>query len=248
MKPSGSQSQPVPIRILMYHHVGPFERPERQLGLYCHFDQFARQMQSLVQARLDVISLDQAVSALQGHEHLVRPGIVLTFDDALQNFHDYAWPVLRRYALPATVFAVSDLVGDRARWMHNPLPGSDRLMDNATLRYLARQGVTIGAHSATHPHLSQLDHDQRDSQIRHVKQDLEDMLGQEIRHFAYPFGDYDEDICDRVRRAGFVSAVATQRARADQAGDIYKLPREGISYKDGAMRFFHKTRLRHGWR
>lgn len=240
------RSQSAPIRILLYHHVGRFARPERQLGLYCHVDRFARQMAWLARSRLSVVSLDRALAAIDGRMQLDGPAVVLTFDDGFQNFHDHAWPILKSHDFPASVFTISDRLGATADWLSRPATNEDRLMDAATLRSLADQGLEIGAHTATHPRLSTLAPARRDAEIGAAKRRLEDALGREVRHFAYPYGDYDADSRERVAAAGFVSGLTCIRDRAERAANSFEIPREGISYKDGPLRYAYKARWRHG--
>lgn len=239
------ETRSAPIRVLLYHHVGRFERPRRQFGLYCHADTFARQMAYLARSPLRVVSLNRAVAAIRGDAPLHEASVVLTFDDGFQDFADHAWPVLKKHAFPATVFAVSGRVGKRAEWLTGPSVGNDRLMTAATLRSLAADGLDVGAHTATHPRLSALAPAQRDVEIGDARHRLEDTLGRPVRHFAYPYGDYDADARERVAAAGFVSGLTCIRDRAERAANLYEIPREGISYKDGALRYAYKARWRH---
>ncbi|KEZ79052.1 polysaccharide deacetylase family protein [Salinisphaera hydrothermalis] len=234
--------------MLLYHHVGRFARPARQLGLYCHADAFARQMAYLARSPLTVVSLDRALAAITGQAPLGAPSVVLTFDDGFEDFREYAWPVLRAHGFPATMFAVADRLGARADWLTSPSAGDDRLMDAATLRALADDGLDIGAHSATHPRLSRLPPAKRDAEIADARNRLQDALGRPVKHFAYPYGDYDADVRDRVAAAGFASALTCIRDRAERAANAYEIPREGISYKDGRLRYAYKTRWRHNRR
>jgi len=236
-----------PIRILMYHHVARFPKPRQQRRLYCHVDQFARQMAYLARSSINVISMDRALDAITGRSPLPGPSIVLTFDDGFQNFHDFAWPILRTHDFPATIFPVTRLLGGRAEFLTHPPLCSDRLMDAATLRQLASEGVDIGGHTATHPSLTKLAHHKRDAEISDAKKELEDILGKQIRHFAYPRGHYDADACVRVAAAGFVSALTTADARADKAPNAFEIPRIGISARDGALRYYMKLHWRYNW-
>ncbi|RJS91035.1 polysaccharide deacetylase family protein [Salinisphaera sp. Q1T1-3] len=235
------------IRVLLYHHVGVFAKPPNRLGLYCHVDRFARHMRQLVRPDLTVISLDRALAALRGEAPLKQPGVVLTFDDAFVDFHCHAWPILAYHGFPATVFAVSDRLGATADWQTEAYSEADhRLMDGPALRELADAGIEIGAHSATHPRLSRLNAAERTHEIDDSGKRLADVLGREVRHFAYPYGDYDADVMARVENAGFASGLTCIRDRAERAASRYEIPREGMSFKDGPLAFAYKTRWRHG--
>jgi peptidoglycan/xylan/chitin deacetylase (PgdA/CDA1 family) len=82
------------------------------------------------------------------------------------------------------------------------------------LRKLARHPlITIGAHTVSHPWLSDLPDDELASELRTSKSRLEQEIQSEVTLFAYPFG--TPDSCgprefEAAKRAGFEAAVTTQ--------------------------------------
>ncbi len=91
-------------------------------------------------------------------------------------------------------------------------PPPDRVaMSWEELRGVAREGVEIGCHTATHPILSRLaGAAELDREIRDAKQEMEQRLGFAVRHFCYPNGlpaDIGEAAINSVRSAGYDSAV-----------------------------------------
>ncbi len=95
--------------------------------------------------------------------------------------------------------------------------------------------VQFGAHTATHPNLAALGWQPAAEEIAASKRRLEDELGVEVKHFAYPFGrtwNIGEQTPDLVRRAGFQTAVTTNRGACGKGDDPFMLPRivcDGIS-------------------
>lgn len=65
-----------------------------------HFDQ---QMAYLTE-EYHVISATDLLQAIGQHRKLPPGSLVITFDDAYQDFADCAWPIMKRYGLPATLF------------------------------------------------------------------------------------------------------------------------------------------------
>lgn len=95
------------------------------------------------------------------------------------------------------------------------------------LRDLARKGFEIGAHTQRHPILSRLPASELDDEIAGSKHKLEAWLEQEIPSFCYPNGtpnDYNDTVKERVRAAGFESAVAAH-FRSDVLDDLYEIKR-----------------------
>lgn len=78
-----------------------------------------------------------------------------------------------------------------------------RSMTWAMIRDLQRAGFTIGSHTRTHAWLANESPQKSFEEIAGSKRDLEERLGQTIRHFAYPGGQFTPPVVDLVARAGY---------------------------------------------
>ncbi len=116
--------------------------------------------------------------------------------------------------------------------------GSDRpgtLMNWDEIRMMAAHPlVTIGAHTVNHRNLKRLSEADARHEIGDVRRILAEKLGEEPRHFAYPYGYASAVGCREVgfaRDAGYVSAVTTRHGvlRAEHAGFLHALPRISIN-------------------
>jgi peptidoglycan/xylan/chitin deacetylase (PgdA/CDA1 family) len=114
-----------------------------------------------------------------------------------------------------------------------------------TLRALSgAPGVTIGAHTQTHPMLAKHDADFARREIVENRERLEAELGMPIRHFAYPVGDPGSagprDFA-LAAEAGFESAVTTRPGHllSEHAAHLHALPRvslNGLHQNEAALR------------
>jgi peptidoglycan/xylan/chitin deacetylase (PgdA/CDA1 family) len=97
------------------------------------------------------------------------------------------------------------------------------------IRELASGGlVEVGAHTMTHPVLSQIARDIQCTEIEQSKVSLERVLGRPVMNFAYPFGgvaDYAPESVAAVRRAGFESACSNYPGLVEPKSDWFQLPR-----------------------
>ena len=111
-------------------------------GLAVSPARFARQMDLLDEHRqhFPVARLDQVTGFLASAERRSRR-VVLTFDDAWADNHANALGPLSQHHLPAILYVPSRLLGQ---------PG---YMTRTQLLEMDDAGVTIGAHSRTHPDL-----------------------------------------------------------------------------------------------
>ena len=94
---------------------------------------FTRQMEYLAQRGYHTVTLDELNEWQMGLRDLPPKSVAITFDDADESVYDYAFPVLKRLGLRATVFTVTGRVG--MRW------GEVRVLDWARLREMRESGV-----------------------------------------------------------------------------------------------------------
>jgi len=122
-----------------------------------------------------------------------------------------------------------ELVGVRpgVRESHRPLSEQE-------LSELARGNlVEIGAHTFTHALLPALPEAQQRVEIQRDKVRLQEILGRNVEHFAYPYGSCDEITAALVRSAGFASACSTHSGYVDKYADRFQLPRLAVEDWEG---------------
>ncbi|HPE59530.1 MAG TPA: polysaccharide deacetylase family protein [Thiolinea sp.] len=244
---TGTLPPPGPaLSILMYHQVGRFPSPSTHRALYCHVDRFRAQLAYLKYMRFTVMDLGQVCACLFGGQPLPPRAVALTFDDGFADFRTHAWPLLQAYGFPATVFAISALIGRRASWMTGAeFPEPAALLDGKALRELQQEGLHIGSHAMTHQRLSQLTPPQARAEVFDSKAALEDLLGVAIADFCYPYGDYTPQVRDLVQEAGYRAGLTCIRAAANHAHNPFELPRKAISYGDSLAGYAWKLHVKH---
>lgn len=191
----------VPVGILFYHriadtHLNPWTMSCRD---------FARQLDWL-QRHFDIVDLAEAQRRLRAGV-CNQPTVCITFDDGYAENADFAIAELVRRGLPATYFVSTEFVRTGASFPHDLAAGT-ALPPNtiAQLREFSEQGIEIAAHTRTHPDMGEL-HDvaRIEAEIYGSVRDLENWLGQQVRYFAFPFGqlrNFTQPAIDAVARAG----------------------------------------------
>ncbi len=221
------------VHILMYHRVGDFPgRVKAHGALYCHLPRFKAQMTMFKLLGYEVISLDAAAAGLRGNAPLPARPLVLTFDDAYVDFLENAAPVLKAHGYPATIYAVSGLVGATSSWDYGVGPEPAPLMNPAQLREVQNMGFTIGSHSKSHLRLAQQDDACISAELADSKSALEDLLGRRVDHFCYPYGSHDIRAVNAAAAAGYLTGTTCERAAATPEDDLLTLPRKAVSRGD----------------
>lgn len=182
---------------------------------------FARHLAWFAGGRVPILSLP---------ELMTRPGnddaIALTFDDALHTVETDALPQLSDLGLPATVFVTTGHVGGDNRWGGHASRGIPVLpvMTWDTLGRAAEAGITIGAHSRTHPDLMTVPGTDLEDEVGGSQEDIRRELGIVATQFAYPYGAVDATVRTAATRY-YAHAVTTTLRPLAPAQDHHALPR-----------------------
>lgn len=130
-----------------------------------------------------------------------------------------------KYLEPQERLRISQAIADTAG---QKLP-HDLMMTTAQLRTLSAAGMGIGAHTISHPILSRVSDDESRREIDGSIKELRELLGQEIRTFAYPNGrpgtDYARRDVEIVSSTGIRVAVSTAWGYANSDTDSHQLAR-----------------------
>ena len=210
------------LPILKFHHVGVRREPFGLRRLWVSAERFEEQMAYLAHNGYRTLSLRECIPYLTGLDTPPKRSVVLTFDDGFTNFREHAFPILKRYGFTASVFIVTREAGGTSRWDPGwdfPLMGWDEILD------LSRQGVEIGSHTVSHPHLTQLSLKEAKDELQKSRDVLEDKLNQPVHTLLYPYGDTNSGIESLAAEAGYALACTIDRGNLHSPDTRLRLKR-----------------------
>ncbi len=245
------------VPVLMYHHVSP--RP----GLVTVSPEtFEEHAAWLARKKYRALAADEFLEFLQGWRALDGRSVLITFDDGYLDNYVYAWPILQRYGLKATIFAITGLVGEGpARAYHgaaSPLPPTpdhrackaavaEGRADEVMLRWSEIEAMeasgAVEIHSHTHSHLrwDQL-HSDPAQRLAAVEADLavsrtalKSRLGKDSHHLCWPWGYFEPGYQEAADKAGFVAQYATVKGINTPGADLHQIAR--VVVKDRPARW-----------
>jgi len=220
------------VPILCYHRFG-----SSRSKLVVTPAAFAAQMEFLARNHYRVIPLSQLQGFLQGREPLPQRAVVITIDDGYRSTYEVAYPILKRYGFPATIFLYSDFVGatDAMTWHQ--------------MQEIAHSGsIEIQPHSKTHSNLTlrlpQESEVQYRERMRHEVDTpanaIEDRLTTKVNSFAYPYGDTNDVVVQRLVQRGVGIGVTVTPGGNGFFANPYMLRRTMVFGDDDMTTFASK--------
>lgn len=167
--------------------------------------------------------------------------VVLTFDDGYENNLD-AVEALSMRGMHASWFIVTGAIGRQPHWPDSGRPAGNVLGPNQ-LREMHSAGMEIGSHSVNHQRLPTLDEQSLREEVSLSKIQLEQLIGESVDSFAYPYGAWDERCEQAVREAGYLRACTTQTGSSLKDSNPFRLRRLSIFNEDTVTRLARKLAL-----
>lgn len=210
--PADAPARSVQVPVLTYHRVAPLSAvglPDLKVDP----DNFMGELRALHTGGYHTISQTQLFDALYHGSKLPRKPVLISVDDGYIDDIRTILPDLERFHMVATFFVITGRMSE---------PG---FLDAGAIRELDRAGMDVGDHTAHHVDLRLLTPSQLRIETAGSRQVLERVLGHPVYFFAYPFGDFNDNVLSAVRAAGFTMAYTTAGGITESTSSPLTMPR-----------------------
>jgi len=221
------------VPIILYHYVRDIAPQPDNLGwgLSVPPSTFQQQMDYLVKENYTTITPHDLYQYLKYGTPLPPKPIMLTFDDGYLDFFEEVFPVLRDNRLTATNFIISNFLG------------REQYLDWYHLKYMVASGrVFIGGHTLNHMKLTEINSEQLEQEITINKASLEEGLDTKIDYFAYPYGSFDDNVLNTLKKNKYKAAFTTENGNIHKTSQLLKLPRIKVGGGDTVQTFAEKIK------
>ncbi len=216
----------VRLSVLTYHHIeeGAIAQKGGYLGLSLEPTSFKNQMQYLKDHGYSVISILNLINFFNSGVATPGKSVVLTFDDGYEDFYKNAYPVLRSFNYPATVFLATGLVSNPGylNW------GQISEMAGSSLVY-------FGNHTWSHKSVVS-SKDVTTREIETAQMMLEERGLNKEKIFAYPYGNENQAAKETLQERGFSLAFSTSAGSTLCKKQYLDLPR--IRIGNGSLSYY----------
>lgn len=228
--------------ILNYHSIHPSNPYSTQP------DDFEEQM-AFLSSNFNIISLDKLYNKKIAGWNPDKDYAVVTFDDGYEDNYIYAFPILQKFNIDATMFITTGFINGEVD-IRNIFKeyGQLKILNWIQIREMQRFGISFGSHTHTHPNLVLLNKERLYEEFIKPKQLMENHLGTEVISLAYPFGQrkhFNEEIKQIAKEVGYRLACSTILGCDNSKTDLFELHRIRIDSHDTLRDFSDK--ISGGW-
>jgi len=183
------------IPILAYHNFTKDEGSSYDMNIV----EFEKQIDYLAAHNYSVISLSELLKGLRTGQLPPKP-IVITIDDGFKSTFTLAYPVLKKYNFPATLFLYTNFIEKNS--------GS---LTWEEIREMTKNNIEIGSHTLSHCNLLKYKKNENyETYLARIRREiflskeiLESKIGSKVKFFAYPYGVYSPIIKNLVIQTGY---------------------------------------------
>ncbi len=185
---------------------------------------FERQMEFLHQNGYQPVSIDRLVDYLNMKRELPPKAVVITFDNGWRSVYKIAYPILKKYRFPATVFIYTNFIG------------APKALTWQQLREMSAHGISIQSQTLSLPNLTRLAPDARlqdhimtlERELGQSKALIQKNIGKPCNYLAYPFGKTNDLVIAMAKKFGYRAGFTLNRGSNPFFVDNFKIRRSMI--------------------
>jgi len=214
--------------ILLYHKFGDKRSPSTNIDLYI----FKEQMLYLKKHHYRVIPLKELVNAIEKHKKLPPKVVAITIDDGYKSVYTHAFPILKEFHYPFTVFIPTEAIKkhypDYINWKE--------------IKIMQKAGVDFQDHSYAHNTLGFIPNNMTEKEYKKwIEKDLKKSrtifrhyLGYDPLYLAFPYGYYNKILISEALRLGYKALFTQDPGAVSKDTSLTHIPREPILGKEWA--------------
>lgn len=214
--PGGTTAGEKEVVCFIYHRIGDSRYPSTNTTTR----DFEQHLEYLSRNDFQVLTYSEAIDYLKSDKP-ARKTAVITIDDGYKSFFRNGFPLLKKYGFPATLFINTKTVG-----------GGD-YMNWTELEEVTKSDLEIGNHTHSHDFFLNQSAAVR---YKNFKEEIELSQSMIAKHlsitpqvFSYPYGEFDNEMKNIVKEAGFIAAAAQNSGVIYAGGDLFECPRFPMS-------------------
>ena len=207
----------------MYHSISEHVGKEKHNKWRVKPKDFEKQMNWFYKNNWKSFTISELVKL----DEIPKKSFVVTFDDGFEDNFLNAFPILKKYNFKATIYLVPNEKTNQ--WEVKNTSVLSNLLNNEQILQMQNSGlIEFGSHTLSHVNLSTINDEQLLNELKKSKEEVEKITNQECEAFAYPYGKFDDNIVNSVKRVGYKNATVVKRGLFKKDDDVFTIKRVSI--------------------
>lgn len=206
------------VPILCYHNIKDFPASAGEMTKTYTVKpaNFAEQMKALSDAGYSSILPNQLYDYLAYNKPLPAKPVMITFDDTRGEQYSIGAAEMKKYNFKGVFFVMTVSIN------------RPNYLSAAQIKNLSDSGNTIAAHTWDHHMVTKYAGEDWNTQLVKPKAKLEEIIGKPIPYFAYPFGLWNKEAIQEIKKSGYKMAFILSTKR-DSIDPLYTVRRMIVS-------------------
>ncbi|MBF0545408.1 MAG: polysaccharide deacetylase family protein [Candidatus Riflebacteria bacterium] len=220
------------LPVLVYHHI---EDPLKS-EVSCTPNEFLAQMQAILKNGFTPLNIQEARLFIGGALKRIRNPVLITFDDGYESVYNFAFPVLEKLKIPATVFMVTARIGQKPQF-------SNYLTRNEIAEMASSTLISFGSHTDNlHTDIMRIKNAFKQNpnpvdellkeDLKLSKEKLENITKCEVFALAWPYGKHDDATVKIARNCGFHLIFTSKYGYNEPSSDPFEIKRIPVTSRD----------------
>lgn len=219
------------VPALLYHKIDLPTADIKIRGAFTAPHKFERQIAYLKRKGCEFYTASKLIEFYRANGEFPARAIAVTFDDGWKDNYTHAFPVLKKYGAKATVFLVTECIGETSDRVTAEGEAAREHLSENDIREMSQNGIEFDSHSLSHSLFHQIGEDQIEREVTESKKIIENLTQKECTVFAYPAGFYTDFAKRAIERAGYTGAFSTVYG-SEENFDLYSMNRVEILRRD----------------
>jgi len=228
-----SYSEDHSVIALMYHR---FDEPKYQ-STSISSELFEKHLKLIEENGFNVLNIKDFLDILINKKKIPKKTLLITVDDAFRSFYNFAFPLLKKYNFPLSVFVSTASVSKDEE--------SD-FMSWEMLKEIQKHKGMVFNHTVDHISLLGLSDKMIIDQVTKASNEIKLRLGiDNPKVFSYPYGESSERVEKILEELGILVAFSQHSAPLNHNDSLYRLPRFSLNNEYGTLdrlRMIFKTK------
>jgi peptidoglycan/xylan/chitin deacetylase (PgdA/CDA1 family) len=227
-----------PVPVLMYHHINHHKGDMVTITP----EVFEGQMEYLQRAGYRTLKIQELVSYINGGLTLPQKAVVVTFDDGWLDNYMYAFPILKKYKINATVFLITNRVenaSQNAAKIPSFIPTHEEsksliekgeahkvVLNWELIKEMSNSGMLeFYSHTKSHAKCNSLPEKELMEELKESREIIEKRLDSPCPYFCWPYGKYNGLAVNVAKKTGYKALFTTNHGVVEAGSDPFAINR-----------------------